>query len=32
MLLDAQQQLTAEGEMDAVRSDEEPSSDAAVQE
>jgi len=32
MLLDAQQQLTAEGEMDAVRSDEEQSSDAAVQE
>jgi len=32
MLLDAQQQLTAEAEMDAVRSDEEQSSDAAVQE
>jgi len=32
MLLDAQQQLTAEAEIDAVRSDEEQSSDAAVQE
>jgi N utilization substance protein A len=32
MQLDAQQQLTAEVEMDDVRPDEEPSSDAAVQE